>query len=283
LQNHLMFQFIQNNVLAGAIIISVLFIVFFLLRIYRCRYLNKQRCKAAITRHQLEIDAKDLSIFKINKQLLYLNNEQSKLLSENEWLHNEINHRVNNNLQTTLGLLNMQSAYISNDDGNEAIKNIQRRIYAISLINKKRNGFDGSSSINIKEYIEELVIYLRDAFDVHHVIEFELLTQPVMLDLTWAIPLGLIISEAITNSIKYAFPVTKRGKIMITLARDQEGTITLVIKDDGIGLPDFFDKSTNTLGKNLIIGLSAQLQAELTIENNSGTQLSVVFKLLDTP
>jgi two-component system, sensor histidine kinase PdtaS len=276
-----MFPFTQNNVLAGVVIISGLVICFFLVRTYRCRYLNKQRCKAAISRHQLEIDAKDLSILKIEEQLKHLNNEQSRLLSENEWLHNEINHRVNNNLQTTLGLLNMQSAYISNDDAAEAIKNIQRRIYVISLINKKRNGSDGSSSINMKEYIEELVIYLREVFDIQNTIEFELLTQPIMLDLTWAIPLGLIVNEVITNSIKYAFPITKTGKITIRLEQDKESNITLVIRDNGVGLPDFFNH-TNTLGKNLIIGLSDQLEGELIIGNNFGTQLSIVFKLVDS-
>jgi two-component sensor histidine kinase len=277
-----MFPFTQNNVLAGVVIISGLVIVFFLLRTYRCRYLNKKRCKAAIGRHQLEIDAKDLSILKIEEQLKHLNNEQSRLLSENEWLHNEINHRVNNNLQTTLGLLNLQSAYVSNEDASEAIKNIQRRIYAISLINKKRNGSDSSSSINMKEYIEELVIYLRDVFNIQNTIEFELLTQPIMLDLTRAIPLGLIINEAITNAIKYAFPVTKKGKIMIRLEQDQESNMKLVIRDNGVGLPDFFNDNNNTLGKNLIIGLSDQLQGELIMENNFGTQLSIVFKLLDS-
>ncbi|WDF79029.1 histidine kinase dimerization/phosphoacceptor domain -containing protein [Mucilaginibacter sp. KACC 22773] len=277
-----MFEFAQNNVLAGVVIISGLVIAYFLVRTFRCRYLNKQRCKAEINRHQLEIDAKDLSILKIEEQLKHLNNEQSRLLSENEWLHNEIDHRVNNNLQATLGLLNLQSVYVSNEDASEAIKNIQRRIYAISLINKKRNGSDGSSAINMKEYIGELVIYLRDVFNVQNAIEFELLTEPIMLDLTRAIPLGLIINEAITNAIKYAFPVTKKGKIMIRLERDQKKNITLIIKDNGVGLPDFFNDNNNTLGKNLIIGLSDQLQGELIMENNFGTQLSIVFKLLNS-
>lgn len=176
----------------------------------------------------------------------------------------------------------MQSAYVSNEDASGAIKNIQRRIYAISLINKKRISSNDSSSINMKEYIEEFVIYLSDVFNVQNAIEFELLTQPLMLDLTSAIPLGLIINEAITNSVKYAFPVTKTGKIVISLDRDQENNIKLIVRDNGVGLPDFFDNNNNTLGKNLIRGLSDQLQGELKIENNFGTQLSIVFKLLNS-
>ena len=91
-----------------------------------------------------------------------------------------------------------------------------------------------------------------------------------------------LINEAITNAIKYAFPVTKKGKIMIRLEQDQESNMKLVIRDNGVGLPDFFNDNNNTLGKNLIIGLSEQLQGELIMENNFGTQLSVVFKLLDS-
>jgi len=276
-----MFQFTQNTVWVGVVIILGLVICFFLAKTYRYRYLNKQCRKAAIIRHQLEIDAKDISIFKIKEELQHLNNEQGRLLSENERLHNEINHRVNNNLQTTLGLLNMQSAYVSNYDASEAIKNIQRRIYAISLINKKSNGSEDSSSINIKEYIEDLVIYLREEFSLDNTIDFQIVAQPIMLDLAWAMPLGLIISEAITNAIKYAFPIKKKGNVLIRLNRDMENSITLIIKDNGVGLPELFDYK-NTLGKNLIKGLSDQLQGKLIMENDFGTQLSFVFKLLDS-
>ena len=275
-----MFQFTQNSVLTGLVTSSGLVVCFFLVRAYRFRYLDNRRYKNTHNMYQSEIDAKDISISKIKEQLQHLNNEQNRLLSENEWLHHEINHRVNNNLQTTLSLLNMQSAYLSNADAAEVIKNIQRRIYAIALINKKRNDADGSSLVNFKEYIEELVIYLRDIFNIQNTIDFEIAAQPVMLALSWAIPLGLIVNEAITNSIKYAFPAARKGNIMIRLEQDTEGNIRLLIKDDGVGLPDFFDYN-NTLGRNLIIGLSDQLQGELAIGNNFGTQISVVFKLLN--
>ena len=256
---------------------SVLIILTLSSVIYCCRKRNKQLRNIIINRHREEINGKDYSLQSLNRQIATLNDQQERLLRENERLHSEIHHRVNNNLQTTISLLKMQSAYISNDEALKAIKNIQQRIYAISLMNKQINEVDTVSVINMQQFIEDLVSYLRGDFKEKDFIKFQLSLECLILPLIQALPLSIIINEAITNSIKYAFPNIKQGTIAVKLTKHHD-TITLRITDNGVGLPKFYKDNNNTLGKNLIKGLTDQLDGELTVKNDLGTNLTVIFK-----
>lgn len=234
---------------------------------------QKRRSNLFLQAHQKEIDQK-------NKSLQQLNYKQQLLLIEKEWLLKEIHHRVKNNLQTTISLLNMQSAYLSNDEALAAIRNSERRMQAMSLIHQKLYQSETMTHVQMAEYVAELVSFLKESFGGSKDINFELNIQLAMLDVTQAIPLGLIINEAVTNAIKYAFPRNEKGNISISLKKDMESLFHLIVADNGVGLPTDFEinEKHNSLGLNLIRGLTDQINGEFNIMNDSGTILSITFK-----
>ncbi|HJY13883.1 MAG TPA: sensor histidine kinase, partial [Flavobacterium sp.] len=147
----------------------------------------------------------------------------------------EIHHRVKNNLQTVISLLNSQSAYLDNDMALSAIKNSQHRIHSMSLIHQKLYNAENISTINMPNYIKELVEYLKESFNTGQRIRFEINVAPLELDVAQAVPLGLILNEAITNSIKYAFPDDRNGMVYIKLESTADKRYLLAISDNGIG------------------------------------------------
>ena len=223
---------------------------------------------------------------KNNKKLEIKENEISqknikleRLLEDKEWLIKEIHHRVKNNLQTVISLLNSQSAYIDNDFALSTIKNSQHRIQAMSLIHQKLYMSENVSTINMPVYIRELAEYLKGSFNLKQRIRFEINIEELELDVTQAIPLGLIINEAVTNSIKYAFPNNQQGIISITLASTGTNHYLLTIHDDGIGIiADSGEKTKKSFGMSLIKGLSDDLEGIFSIENNKGTLLQLSFE-----
>ena len=212
------------------------------------------------------------------KQINDQNKQLKKLLIEKEWLLKEIHHRVKNNLQIVISLLNTQSAYLENEDALTAIKNSQHRMHAMSLIHQKLYQSNNLASINMSWYIYELVNYLKECFDTSKRVNFILDTDKVELDVAQAVPLGLILNEAISNAIKYAFPNDVKGIVTITLKNTHAENYQLTIADDGTGLPEGFEfENRDSLGMNLMIGLSDQLDGTFRIENNKGLHVIITF------
>jgi two-component sensor histidine kinase len=207
------------------------------------------------------------------------NEQLQHLLTEKEWLLKEIHHRVKNNLQIVMSLLNSQSAYIDNEPALTAIHDSQHRVHAMSLIHQKLYNSENISTIDMTNYIRELVSYLSDSFDTGQRIRFELRIEPLEMDVSQAIPLGLILNEAITNSIKYAFPDDQEGIISVSLSNTGLHSYLLTISDDGIGMPVHVkNKKPGSLGMSLMTGLSEDLDGSFSIENNhNGTMIKISF------
>lgn len=242
---------------------SLVLLALFLGLLYN-RYRLKQRTNAELEFKEKEINQKNINL--------------RHLLDEKEWLLKEIHHRVKNNLQTVISLLNSQSAYLENDMALSAIKNSQHRIHSMSLIHQKLYSSENISTINMPNYIKELVEYLRESFSLGQRIRFELKIDPLELDVAQAVPLGLILNEAITNSIKYAFPDNRTGMIYVTLQATTEDKYLLTIADNGVGFDaNISNKKINSFGLSLIRGLSDDLDATFSMENNNGTILKIEF------
>ncbi len=177
-----------------------------------------------------------------------------------------------------MSLLNSQSAYIDNEPALTAIHDSQHRVHAMSLIHQKLYNSENVSSIDMSFYIRELATYLSDSFNTGQRIRFEYNIDPLEMDVSQAIPLGLILNEAITNSIKYAFPGDKEGIIAISLTNSGLHDYLLIISDNGIGMPVHFkDKKPGSLGMSLMDGLSEDLDGAFSIENNNGTVIKISF------
>ena len=177
-----------------------------------------------------------------------------------------------------MSLLNSQSAYINNESALTAIHDSQHRVHAMSLIHQKLYSSENVSSIDISLYIRELVSYLADSFNTGQRIRFEFDVEPLELDVSQAVPLGLILNEAITNSIKYAFPDERNGIITISLSNNAGQHCMLTISDNGIGLPvQFNTKKPGSLGMSLMNGLSEDLGGTFCSENDNGTIVTISF------
>lgn len=257
--------------LARTVTIAIISLLLIIIALLYNRYRIRQRSNRQLENQQKEINLKNTSLQK-------LVNEKDGLLEEKEWLLKEIHHRVNNNLQIVMSLLNTQSAYLDNDSAILAIRDSQHRMRAMSLIHQKLYQSDKVAIIDMQEYIQELTSYLDDNFNVNNRIKFQLYVAPIELDIAQAVPLGLIINEIITNAIKYAFPDNCQGMISISMELAEQGDILLVIADNGKGLPPGFDiAGSHSLGMNLVQGLTKQLNGTFVIKSNQGVTVNIRF------
>jgi two-component sensor histidine kinase len=212
-----------------------------------------------------------------NNIITHKNELLQHLLMEKDWLLKEVHHRVKNNLHTVICLLESQAAYLEND-ALKAIENSQHRIYAMSLIHQKLYHSDDIKTIDMSHYIPELVQYLQDSFDTYDKIQFKLKVDSINLTLSHTIPLGLIINEAVTNSIKYAFPHNCKGEISISMI-DYGKQIELELADNGIGMPQInYEVEADSLGLELMKGLSEDIEANINFETNNGTKITIIFE-----
>jgi two-component sensor histidine kinase len=207
------------------------------------------------------------------------NDALKELITEREWLLKEVHHRVKNNLQIVISLLNSQSAYIDNVSAKEVIRESKNRINSISMIHQKLYQTEDLAGVDIYQYIQELVEYIAATFGVGSEVIFALEIDRLTLDVAQAVPLGLIINEGLTNAVKYALIADRRAKISIKLIKTGDN-IFLGISDNGNGLPAGFDaEKLKSLGMVLMRGLSKQLGGELKFNNNNGLKITMEFKM----
>ncbi|MDB5149649.1 MAG: hypothetical protein JWQ57_3669, partial [Mucilaginibacter sp.] len=202
------------------------------------------------------------------------------LLQQKEWLLKEVHHRVKNNLQIVMSILNTQSAYLQNDIALEAIRGSQHRVNAIALLHQKLYSSATAALVSMPSYIAELIDYLSDSFDTsfRH-IKIRQVLDPLNLDPALAVPLGLILNEAITNAIKYAFD-HDGGEIVVSLAVWNNNNAVLKVSDDGRGLPPGFDFcEANSLGMEMMKALGKQLKGKFSVENFHGVTLMITFPI----
>ncbi|MEH2024279.1 PAS domain S-box protein [Nostoc sp.] len=203
-------------------------------------------------------------------------------LLEKEVLLKEIYHRVKNNLQVISSLLNLQSAYIKDKDDLVIFQQSQQRIASMALVHEKLYQSQDLARINFGEYIRDLVASLFTAYEVNEdAIALRINTDDgVYLGLDTAIPCSLIIHELVSNSLKHAFPKVSNGSIDIEIKRTINHDLTLIVSDNGIGLPPNFDlKKLASLGWELVDALTDQLAGNISITGATGVECQLTFPL----
>ncbi|WP_412980349.1 PAS domain S-box protein [Nostoc sp. UIC 10607] len=207
---------------------------------------------------------------------------QASLL-EKEVLLKEIYHRVKNNLQVISSLLSLQSAYIKDKHDLVIFKQSQQRIASMALVHEKLYQSQDLARINFGEYIRDLVASLFSAYEVNEdAIALTInIDDHVFLGLDTAIPCSLIIHELVSNSLKYAFPSGRNGTIYIGIKKNNEDEATLVVSDNGIGLPSNFNfKNMASLGWQLVDALTNQLGGNINIQGARGVECELTFALI---
>jgi two-component sensor histidine kinase len=201
-------------------------------------------------------------------------------LNEKEVLLREINHRVKNNLQIIASLLHLQADSIDDKKLVDILKESETRVKSMAIVHEKLYQSSNFADINFKQYLEKLVYDILYTYGIKiGTIKVQLDIEDIDLNMDTAIPLGLIINELVTNTIKYAFPQNE-GTITIKLKSLPEN-IEITIADNGIGLPkDIKLENPETLGLQLVQTLTKQLDGKLKLNKDNGTEFKITFKEL---
>jgi len=205
-------------------------------------------------------------------------NQIIKSLEEKEVLLREIHHRVKNNMQIISSLLNLQIQYVENSEAENILKESQGRVKSMAMVHEKLYQSPHFNNINFKEYLKKLVSDIFYSYGIKTgTIEYVLNIENINIAVETAIPLGLIINELVTNSLKYAFPKCE-GTIKIELKQSKEG-LELIVADNGIGLPKKINiYNTPTLGLQLVNNLVNQIDGQIELDRNNGTSFKINFK-----
>lgn len=201
-----------------------------------------------------------------------------KSLEEKEMLLKEIHHRVKNNLMIISSLLNLQSQYIKDKASQDIFIESQNRARSMALIHETLYQSTDLKSIDIRDYIYTLSNELFHTYTAGSGrIVLKINVDELFLDINIAIPLGLIINELVTNSLKYAFPEGRSGEIKIDL-HPQNDDYEFTVKDTGVGFPDDLDlHNSSSLGLELVKSLTDQIDGEIELDKTEGTTFKITF------
>ncbi|MEM7657523.1 MAG: tetratricopeptide repeat protein, partial [Bacteroidota bacterium] len=213
---------------------------------------------------------------KQTNQLLSTQNEEIEAKSQqNELLLKEIHHRVKNNLQTISSLLYLQSAHIQDADIKQAVAAGRHRVESMALIHQKLYQRENLAAIEMKDYLTNLSRSLLQTFGYQpERIQLQMDMEEIELDVDTAIPIGLIVNELITNSLKYAFPNERQGSIHISLSKHPDEKLELQVADDGVGSAN--GESGTSFGSQLIQLLTVQLGGSLEQGGEKGYWTKIV-------
>ena len=198
-------------------------------------------------------------------------------LKEKEVLLKEIHHRVKNNLQIISSLLHLQSRELKDSASQEIFSDSQHRIASMALIHEELYNSADLGRIDFADYARSLVENLFESYGINIdriVLKVEVDASPLNLDR--AIPLGLIINELVSNSLKYAFPDGRKGQITIGLWTETDDRFALTVSDDGVGLPEDIDfRRSQSLGLKLVATLANQLKSDFELDRSRGTTFTI--------
>jgi two-component sensor histidine kinase/ligand-binding sensor domain-containing protein len=265
---------------------------------YRWRILSIESSKRKLAGQVLErteqINRQKNTLSATNQKMLeeievrrQAENKLAASLQEKELLLKEIHHRVKNNLSVVSGLLQLQANYIENKKDLEMFRESQNRIHMMALIHEKLYKSDDLARIDFGTYLKELADILIKAYDINkNDISLIFAIQDVALGIDKAIPSGLIVTELLSNTLKYAFPPSWKGekRIVISLFPEGENGVIISVADSGVGFPAGMEiEKAETLGLKLVRLLAEnQLGGRLEIDRGPGAKFSIRFRRQDT-
>jgi two-component sensor histidine kinase len=213
-----------------------------------------------------------------NQQLTISSNRIKNQNDKNEILLKELHHRVKNNLQVMYSLLNLQKRRNKDEDTKNSLLSIQNRIQTMALVHQNLYTTGNFEMVEVSNYIKTLVNHLLSIYKIETK-EIELffeIEEDLELPIEYVVSIGLIINEAVSNALKYAFNASSKGKLYISVYSKSENCF-IIIKDNGPGF-DNKDIKENSLGMKLIKVMCAQLKAEYIIEKEIGVTHKIEFK-----
>jgi two-component system response regulator len=227
-----------------------------------------------LNRHRAEKERIELTEVTAKNEFL----KQS--LKDQEILLREIHHRVNNNMQIISSLLSLQSTQVKDERDLDLFIDSLNRVKSMAKVHERLYQSHDLSSIKFAEYGASM---LTDLFSSHRTspgIRLKVDIEDVSFNMETAIPVGLIINELVSNSLKYAFP-DDEGEISVSLLHYNDNKFLLTIADNGIGIPEDVDfKNTESLGFRLTNNLTQQLEGDIILDRSNGTKFKIIFEEL---
>jgi two-component sensor histidine kinase len=201
-------------------------------------------------------------------------------LAQKETLLRELYHRTKNNMQVIIALLEMHGATETDPHIQQVFLETTNRILAMTLVHQKLHESQNLTSIDLGEYLSDLVLILGRNYRVNtDLITFDIQVEEIPVLIDTATPCGLLVNEILSNTFKYAFPQGRKGEIKVRLSRGEGKAILLEIADNGVGIPPEVDiYKSPTLGLQLITGIAkSQLGGQVTLENKAGACWRIQF------
>jgi two-component sensor histidine kinase/sensor domain CHASE-containing protein len=207
--------------------------------------------------------------------------KQAEEMRRKDILLKEVHHRVKNNLQIISSMLRLQSRKFTDKETIEAFRKSQNRAKSMAIAHEKLYQSRDLENIELSSYIETLTKYLLNTYGCDpENIKIDIKIKNITQDIDTAIPLGLIINEIVSNSLKHAFKDHK-GEIFVEIVPDVDGQYMLTIRDNGIGFPEDLNfMNTDSLGMQLVVSLVEQIEGSIELIRGNGTEFRIKFKQL---
>lgn len=197
-------------------------------------------------------------------------------VTEKETLLTEVHHRIKNNMSLIISLLHLQAEEIDDEDGAAALLDAEHRVQAMEVLYRKLYTGRDFRSVPAEEYLEPLAAEILSGFPDGGFVRLDIRIEDIVLDASILLPLGIILNELITNTMKYAFSDFSDARMVIALTRQDTGDLCFRVADNGVGIPDSVDFSSSSgFGMRLVEAMSSQLRATATIHRDGGTSVEI--------
>ncbi|WP_083810144.1 PAS domain S-box protein [Methanohalobium evestigatum] len=232
---------------------------------------DKVKTEEKIQRYAEELE-------KMNRELEHRVRKQTEeIINAERTRELELHHRIKNNLQVISSLLSLQSENFTDGKVKDAFIDTQNRVISMSLVHNKLYQTNGLENVNSKDYIEDLVDHLVGLYGGSN-ITIKIDVQDIYFGIDTIIPLGMIITELLSNSLKYAFFDDEQGEVYVGLYQNDEEYYKLIVADNGKGFSEEIDiEEPNTLGLQLVNSLVDQINGDLEVETINGTKFVIKF------
>jgi two-component sensor histidine kinase len=219
-------------------------------------------------------------IERLNIEIVERKTNEEKLevsLQEEETLLKEVHHRVKNNLQIIASLLGLRINRLTEGETKELLQDLRGKVHAMARVHEQLYQSTSFSVIDMGKYLNTIVVENPGAAgDGAPIISYSVAATDILLSLECAMPIGLIVSELVTNCRKYAFHEREKGRIDIRLEKMEDGLLRLSVRDDGVGMSlDKAQDEGNSLGYLLVKSLAGQLSAKLEVESDDGVKVTI--------
>jgi two-component sensor histidine kinase len=199
-------------------------------------------------------------------------------LQEQKILLAEVNHRVKNNMAVIVGLINMKRNNSNNSETRQDLEDVKARVMSMALVHDRMYSDGNASAVDMDGYVGDLVKEISHSFNLSNQVKFVIAVEKLTIDVSVAIPLGLIINELITNAMKHAFENTIDPTIYIQINRKEQNMLNVTIRDNGQGLI-VAPQGTDRMGMVLVEALTEQLGGVHTFSEDSGLKFELMFSV----